>query len=49
MLSLFFIDTELGYNVPTAVLRTLNNGSSIPVPCPPAVEAYNQNMGRIDL
>ena len=45
----FFIDTELGCTVPTTVARSLRDGSSVSVPCPPAVVAYNQSMGGVDL
>ena len=41
----FFIHTELGCTVPTTVARSLRDGSSVSVPCPPAVVAYNQSMG----
>ena len=32
-----------------SVSRKLRNGSSIRVPCPPAVVAYNQSMGGVNL
>lgn len=46
----FFIDTEMGCTgLPHSVLRKLRSGSSIRVPCPPAVVAYNEHMGGVDL
>jgi len=45
----FFIDTEFGSTELSLVSRKLRNGSSIRVSCPPAVVAYNQSMGGVDL